>query len=257
MTCPSPGDLRRRPPSTPSPAFAATTGRVCADGRIRLLGGVPPAPTWYVAKHPGDLRPTRAESIEDLDPPSLEQMRDMLLAMDPPRHTAHRRPIAPEFKARVIGQAEARIRTITRSPTADATGRGSSFVHDVRPPPVAGDQQVTWDCLGDRADIHAMAERNSGGRTPTCRRRRSGQLAETWRCTASRSPPDVARCPSRRPTPLLGGEFDGKADDRSRLRTLLRPARDGGNDTTRNYLERAQAASASRTRWPPSAPTTR
>ncbi len=71
--------------------------------------------------------------IEDLDPASLEQMRDMLLAMDPPRHTAYRRPIAPEFKARVIGEMEGRIRTITREilDRADAIGPDLEFVHDV------------------------------------------------------------------------------------------------------------------------------
>ena len=52
--------------------------------------------------------------IENLEPAGLEQMRDMLLAMDPPRHTAYRRPLAPEFKARVIAEMEGRIRTITR-----------------------------------------------------------------------------------------------------------------------------------------------
>ena len=51
--------------------------------------------------------------IEDLEPASLEAMRDMLLAMDPPRHTAYRKPVSPEFKARVIGRMEDQIRAIT------------------------------------------------------------------------------------------------------------------------------------------------
>ena len=70
--------------------------------------------------------------IEDLAPASLEAMRDMLLAMDPPRHTAYRKPVAPEFKRRVIGRMEEQIRAIAASildrlgpkagtgPTADA-----------------------------------------------------------------------------------------------------------------------------------------
>ncbi len=33
-------------------------------------------------------------------------MRDMVLAMDPPRHVDYRRNLAPHFKARVIGELE-------------------------------------------------------------------------------------------------------------------------------------------------------
>ena len=61
--------------------------------------------------------------LENLDPENLEQMRGMLLAMDPPKHVAYRRPLAPSFKARVIGGLEGRIRTICRE--INATGAGS------------------------------------------------------------------------------------------------------------------------------------
>ncbi len=40
--------------------------------------------------------------VEDLAPESLEMMRDMRLAMDPPRHGTYRRPLAETFKAKVI-----------------------------------------------------------------------------------------------------------------------------------------------------------
>ena len=42
--------------------------------------------------------------LENLAPDRLEQMRGMLLAMDPPKHVDYRRPLAPSFKARVIAQ---------------------------------------------------------------------------------------------------------------------------------------------------------
>ena len=42
--------------------------------------------------------------LENLAPDRLEQMRGMLLAMDPPKHVDYRRPLAPSFKARVIGE---------------------------------------------------------------------------------------------------------------------------------------------------------
>ncbi len=41
--------------------------------------------------------------LENLDEAGLERMRNMLLAMDPPRHVDFRRPLVPSFKAKVIG----------------------------------------------------------------------------------------------------------------------------------------------------------
>jgi cytochrome P450 len=35
--------------------------------------------------------------VEDLAPEQLAMMRNMLLAMDPPRHQDYRRPLAPSF----------------------------------------------------------------------------------------------------------------------------------------------------------------
>ncbi|RMH72929.1 MAG: cytochrome P450, partial [Actinomyces sp.] len=47
----------------------------------------------HVARHPEIFSASAGGVVlEDLDPASLEQMRGMLLAMDPPRHTAHRKP---------------------------------------------------------------------------------------------------------------------------------------------------------------------
>ena len=47
--------------------------------------------------------------IEDLDPERLARMRDMILSMDPPRHIAYRKPLAPEFGARVVAGMEGQI----------------------------------------------------------------------------------------------------------------------------------------------------
>ena len=58
--------------------------------------------------------------LENLAPDRLEQMRDMLLAMDPPKHVDYRRPLAPSFKARVIGSLEGRIRAICQEINAQA-----------------------------------------------------------------------------------------------------------------------------------------
>lgn len=107
--------------------------------------------------------------VEDLDPASLENMRGMLLAMDPPRHTAHRHVVGPHFKASVMNGLEDRIRTITREILNEAHSKGPvlEFVHDVcahLPSRVLG--ELMGLPTADLPSIHAMAERSSGGQDP-------------------------------------------------------------------------------------------
>ncbi len=54
----------------------------------------------HVAKHPTAFSASEGGVvIEDLDPDRLAMMRDMILAMDPPRHVAYRRPLLPQLHA--------------------------------------------------------------------------------------------------------------------------------------------------------------
>src|SRR6476620_7073739 len=71
--------------------------------------------------------------LEDLAPESLEMMRGMLLAMDPPRHLTYRKPLADTFKAKVIADMEPQIRAICRDLMAEAAAAGPEveFVHQV------------------------------------------------------------------------------------------------------------------------------
>jgi len=186
--------------------------------------------------------------IEDLDPASLEQMRDMLLAMDPPRHTAYRRPIAPEFKARVMAEMEGRIRTITREilDRADAMGTELEFVHDVC---AHLPSQIVGELMGiprdDWPDIHAMAERNSGGQDPDI-----ADSADRGDSSVDMAMYGIAFAARRREMPeqgdltdlLLGEEFDGKQMtdiDFGRFFVQLVTA---GNDTTRTMLSSGMLA---------------
>lgn len=197
----------------------------------------------HVAKHPEIFSASEGGVvIEDLDPPSLEQMRDMLLAMDPPRHTAYRRPIAPEFKARVIGEMEDRIRTITREilDRAESIGSELEFVHDVC---AHLPSQVVGELMGlprdDWPAIHAMAERNSGGQDPDI-----AEAADRGDSSVDMAMYGIGFAAKRRAMPeqgdltdlLLGGEFDGKQMtdiDFGRFFVQLVTA---GNDTTRTML---------------------
>jgi cholest-4-en-3-one 26-monooxygenase len=133
---------------------------------------------WAVLTH-GDLTAVAREPVlysaseggvvlENLDPENLEQMRGMLLAMDPPKHVAYRRPLAPSFTARVIASLEGRIRTICKEINAAAReARDVDFVHDVA---TLLPSQVVGELMGlPREDWHQIqrwAEMNTSGQDP-------------------------------------------------------------------------------------------
>lgn len=124
----------------------------------------------HVSKHSDVFSATKGGVVvENLDPIALENMRDMLLAMDPPRHTAYRKPVAAEFKARVIAELEGRVREVVTTilDRADEQGPELEFVHDVC---AHLPSQILGELMGLPADdwplVHAMAERNSGSQDP-------------------------------------------------------------------------------------------
>ncbi len=105
--------------------------------------------------------------LEDLDESSLEAMRGMLLAMDQPRHGAHRKPLSPSFKARIIAEMEPRIREICASILDNVGDEPLDFVHDVTaklPSQVMGELMGLPE--GDWMKVHEMAERNTSGQDP-------------------------------------------------------------------------------------------
>lgn len=133
---------------------------------------------WMVLRHSDVVHVAREPQIfsaelggvvvETLEPAQLESMRNMLLAMDPPRHTAWRRNIAPHFKAKVIAQLEDRIRNICRDILAQGRQLGEvDFVHDVcalLPSNVMG--EIMGIPPEDRPQIHLWAEQQASGQDP-------------------------------------------------------------------------------------------
>ena len=134
---------------------------------------------WAVLRHADvvtvarDPRTFSAEEggvvIENLPPESLEMMRGMLLAMDPPRHVTYRKPLADTFKAKVIADLEPQIRAICKELMAEAAAAGPvvEFVHQVTaglPTRVMGRLMglpvEDWDLL------HSLAERQTAGQDP-------------------------------------------------------------------------------------------
>ena len=106
--------------------------------------------------------------LEDMAPERLEQSKNMLLMMDPPRHTLLRKEVAHLFKARAIAQLEAAVRTVCGDILDRAAAQGDvEFVHEVAanlPSEVFG--EMMGIPAADRADINRWAEMSTSGTDP-------------------------------------------------------------------------------------------
>jgi cytochrome P450 len=166
----------------------------------------------------------------------------MLLAMDPPRHSAVRRPIAPHFQARVISDLEERIRGICREILRRAANMEDvEFVHDV----TSGlPSQVIGELMGlpreDWGRIHAMAERITQAQDPDV----SGgdpAMAATTSVEMAMYAIDFAgkrRAQSRADLTdvILGMEIDGTPVSDVDFGTLFVQLVTAANDTTKTML---------------------
>jgi cytochrome P450 len=103
--------------------------------------------------------------IEDGDEESLAGQREMLLAMDPPRHRWYRRPLIPSFGLRTIAGLEERIREISRDALAAVERRDQvEFVQEVAavlPTTVTGElfgiPEADWGHLHHLAELGTRA----------------------------------------------------------------------------------------------------
>jgi len=182
--------------------------------------------------------------LEDLDPDTLAMMRNMLLAMDPPRHETHRKPLAETFKPRVIAGMEAEIRAICRSLMAEAAAAGPEveFVHQVTsglPSRVMG--RLMGLPEADWALLHELSERQTAGQDPDVVGPDAGpdhsasidmamyaiELAATRRAEPPR--PDLT-------TLILDGDFGGEPMSDVDFASFFVQIVTAGNDTTKTML---------------------
>ncbi|MBU3750727.1 MAG: cytochrome P450 [Mycobacterium sp.] len=86
----------------------------------------------HVSRHP-ELFSSYAGGItvEDVPEATLQRVRTMLLAMDPPRHSIYRTPVSAHFRPRVIGELAARVRAICRSILEEIGAGAVEFVGGV------------------------------------------------------------------------------------------------------------------------------
>ncbi|MBM3670983.1 MAG: cytochrome P450 [Actinobacteria bacterium] len=106
--------------------------------------------------------------LEDQPPEQLEQTKNMLLMMDPPRHSTLRKNVYPHFRPRQIQQLEVRIREICRDLVAKGIEMGDvEFVHDLA---ALVPSEVFGEMMGippeDRPKINRWAEIMTGGQDP-------------------------------------------------------------------------------------------
>ena len=200
----------------------------------------------HVSRHPEIFSATEGGVVlENLDAQSLEAMRNMLLAMDPPRHTAYRKPVSPRFKARVIAGLDQRVRTITneildRGETLMDADRQVEFVHDIC---AKLPSQILGEIMGlpaaDWPMIHAMAERNSGSQDPDI-----AEGGDRGNASVDMAMYAMDFAAKRREMPLqgdltdvlLGSEFDGHLMTDIDFAHFFVQLVTAGNDTTRTML---------------------
>jgi cytochrome P450 len=211
---------------------------------------------WAVLKHADVVHVAREPVLfsaseggvvlENLEPANLEMMRNMLLAMDPPRHVDYRRPLAPSFKARVIAQLEDRIRTICREIMSRAAeARDVEFVHDVT---AHLPSQVVGELMGlpreDWPAIHAWAEMSTSGQDPDIVAGNSEYLAAASNANIDMAMYAIAFAGRRRTeapredltTLILESDFGGRPMSDLDFGSFFVQLVTAGNDTTKTML---------------------
>jgi cytochrome P450 len=177
-------------------------------------------------------------TLEDATPETLEMSRNMLVAMDPPRHVAYRRPIAPSFKAKVIAGLEGEVRVICRGIMGHARDAGPDldFIHDVAAPlPTRVMGRLMGLPEADWPSVHRLAERMLSSQDPNVEG--AGDQASLFEMAAY-AMGFIAdrRADEPRPdltTVLLDEEFDGKRMTDADIASLFVQLVGAGNDTTK------------------------
>jgi cytochrome P450 len=177
-------------------------------------------------------------TLEDATPEALAMSRNMLVVMDPPRHVAYRRPIAPSFKAKVIAGLEDQVRAICRGIMRDARQAGPDldFIHDVAAPlPTRVMGRLMGLPEADWPSVHRLAERMLSSQDPDVEG--AGDQASLFEMAAY-AMGFIAdrRADEPRPdltTVLLDEEFDGKRMTDADIASLFVQLVGAGNDTTK------------------------
>jgi cytochrome P450 len=219
------------------------------DGQPGFWAVLRHADVVTVARDPATFSAERGGVVlEDLPPESLEMMRGMLLAMDPPRHVTYRKPLADTFKAKVIADLEPQIRGICRDLMAEAAAAGPEveFVHEV----TAGlPTRVMGRLMGlpedDWALLHSLAERQTAGQDPDINPPAAdGSTEADFSASIDMAMYAIEFAARRRLEPprpdlttlILDGDFDGQPMTDIDFGSFFVQLVTAGNDTTKTML---------------------
>ncbi len=178
-------------------------------------------------------------TADDMDPEALAGMRQMLLGMDPPQHRAMRKPLVPEFSAKVVGGLEPMVRDLTRSVLAEVDPGEADVVSLAAQLPtrivggMLGLPPEDWDHLHELA---AAAARSVSGDHPEAGLEAIAELAvQAMQHAASRRTLD-GEPPADLTTLMLHGSFGGKQLDDVEFALLFVQLFVAANDTTVGML---------------------
>jgi cytochrome P450 len=187
--------------------------------------------------------------LEDQAPEQLEQTKNMLLMMDPPRHSELRKKAYPHFRPRQIGELEDRIRVICGELLDRGAEQGElEFVHDLA---ALVPSQVFGELMGippeDRAQINRWAEMMTGGQDPDVN---PDAASDSYSASTNEGSVEMAMYGMRyaesrrswRGEPrdlgdlLLATEVEGKPMDDLQFAYFFVQLVTAGNDTTRTMI---------------------
>lgn len=203
---------------------------------------------WAVLRHADVISVSRQPKIfsaerggillEDMAPDALAQLRSMLLAMDPPRHQHHRRPLTVPFGKQQIATLEKRVRDICRDILATVPDGPVDLVHDVAsslPTRVLGEvlglPESDWDHLHSLAALSARTIGESADHEGVAAVSELAVYAIHHAARRRTEPPrdDVTSL-------MLASEIDGKVMDDVEFALQFVQLFIAGNDTTVGML---------------------
>jgi cytochrome P450 len=181
-------------------------------------------------------------TVENMPEETLERVRNMLVSMDPPRHSAHRAPLSTHFRPRMIAELEKRVRQVCRAIMAEARERGEvEFVRDVAAQlPV----RVIGELFGlpprDWEYLRTLAERITSGQDPDLGD--PGGANATGGVEMAAYAVDLAATLRKRglgedlTSVILGAQFGGERMSDVQFGGFFVQLVTAGNDTTRGML---------------------
>jgi cytochrome P450 len=201
----------------------------------------------HVSKRPELFSAERGGVVlEDQPPEQLEQTKNMLLMMDPPKHSELRKKVYPHFRPRQIADLEPRIREICRELCAIGAEKGEvEFVHDLA---ALVPSQVFGELMGipqeDRAQINRWAEMMTGGQDPDLNpdgyTNPSGNEGSVEMAMYGMRYAEARRGYDGEPRDLgdllLATEIDGRPMDDMEFAYFFVQVVTAGNDTTRTMI---------------------